>query len=90
MVQDVVVIASGVLKGVSQDWHSVKSTLLVNAFGKNANVGREPSGINGGGAERVSHNLSQNSWRAVIRRVPIALRRVAPYHANISGDFLLC
>ena len=51
VVQDVLIVAPGVLKGISKDWHSVEGTVLVDASSKRANVRREPSGVNDGGTE---------------------------------------
>ena len=62
VVQDVVVVATSVLKGVGKNQHSVKGTLLVNAFRKDANVGREPGRIDGNGTEGVAEDVSNNLY----------------------------
>ncbi|WP_157469202.1 hypothetical protein [Gemmata sp. SH-PL17] len=42
VIEDVIVITTGVLEGVGQDRHQVKGTILVNAFGKGANDRGKP------------------------------------------------
>src|SRR2546425_12184336 len=59
--EDVFFVAPGVLKCVGKDRHSVKGTILVDAFGKNANVGREPRWFNDDGAEGVAEDVSEDN-----------------------------
>ncbi len=56
--QDVVVVATGVLKGIGQDRQPVKSTRLVNALGKCDDGRREPRGIDDDTVLGADCNLS--------------------------------
>ena len=51
VVQDVFVVAAGILKGIGEDWEAVKGTVDVDAFGEAENSGGEPRGVNDDGAE---------------------------------------
>lgn len=52
VVEDVVIVASGVLKCVCKDWHAVEGPVLIDAFGKCKNSGGEPRGVNHNEARR--------------------------------------
>jgi hypothetical protein len=58
VVQDVVVVASGILKGIGKDGHYVKGTIFVDVASKSKDCGGEPGGVKGNGSERVAENLS--------------------------------
>jgi hypothetical protein len=60
VVQDVGVIASGVLKCVGKNRHLVEHTLSVDVLGKLHDGGREPRGFNGDGTEGIANNISDN------------------------------
>src|SRR5262245_32283404 len=51
VVEDVFVVASGILKGIGQDRHPVERLLLVNAASQCLHVRREPRKIDGDVAE---------------------------------------
>ena len=57
MREDVVVVATGILKGVGQDRQTVEGTVLVNPFGKCDGGGRKPGRIDGHGAEGVAADV---------------------------------
>ena len=59
MVQDVFVVTSGVLKGITKDRHSVKGFLFVDASGERMDCGREPRLVEGDGAEWVAEDVTQ-------------------------------
>ena len=57
VVQDVGVVASGVLKGISEDWEPVEGAVGVDTFGKGNHGRSEPRRIFGDTAERVSKDI---------------------------------
>ena len=64
VVQDIVVVATGVLKGFGKDRHSVEGFLGVDARGEDEDVGRKPGGVDGDGAEQVrSEEFSYHTTR---------------------------
>ncbi len=59
VVQDVFVVAAGVLKGVGEDGHVVEGTIGVDAIGEGEDGWREPGGGDGDGTEGVAENLQK-------------------------------
>jgi hypothetical protein len=59
VVQEVFVVAPGVLESVGEDGHAVEGTLGVDAIGEGEDGWREPGGVEVDGAERVSEKVSK-------------------------------
>jgi hypothetical protein len=58
VVQDVFVVAPGILKGIGKDGHSVKGSLVVDAIGEGKYGGSEPRGVEGDGAEGIAEDVN--------------------------------
>ncbi len=61
MIENIGVVASGILKGICQNWHPVEGTVSVDAFGKGNNSGGEPRGVNEDGPEGVAKDVSEEA-----------------------------
>src|ERR1022692_393097 len=57
--QDFLVIATGFVQGVSQDGHSVESTVVVDRLGQLDDGGRKPYGVERYGAEGVAEDVTE-------------------------------
>src|SRR4051812_43248989 len=76
VVEDVFVVATGVLKCIGEDRHPVKGTLLVDVFGKSDDGGSQPRRVDGDGAEGVAEDVSQQrTLRLLLTVEVINLRR---------------
>jgi hypothetical protein len=59
VVEDVGVVAAGILQGVGQNGHPVKGVLGIDAFGKQNDGGGEPSGVKNDRTDRISNNFTK-------------------------------
>lgn len=73
--EDVVVIATRVLKGIGEDWHPVKGTVFVDAGGERPNIGRKPRRFNGDRAEGIAEDVPKDAEFSLI-----ALSWISPFH----------
>jgi hypothetical protein len=58
VVQNVLVIAAGILEGVGTYWEAVEGFVLVNPVGESENGGGEPRGVEGYWTEGVAEDAS--------------------------------
>jgi len=61
MVQNLITIATGVLKGVGKNGHSVKGTLGIDAGGKGDDSGSEPRWVESHGAKVIANDVSKKA-----------------------------
>ncbi len=62
VVQDVLILATRIHQRIGKDRHSVKGTVLVDAFGQGKNGGRKPSGVEGDGTKEIAEDVSEHLW----------------------------
>ena len=61
MFEYVLVVAPGILKGISKDWHLREIPSFIHLLGESEDCGSEPRGFNCDGAERVAEDVVQNT-----------------------------
>ena len=85
VVQDVLVLAPSILKGISKDWETIKGTLGVDAFGERENGGGEPGGIEGDGAEGVAYDAMEESCMGCLRLHNVVTGSCSPLFNSLSN-----
>src|SRR5262249_34816737 len=74
--QHVFIVATGVLKSISQDRHSVKRTVLVNALCEGSDIRREPRGVHGDGAKWIAEGFVDKPDQTFMLRLALCRRLV--------------
>ena len=59
VIEDVGVLAPGILESVGEDREAVEGPIGVDAFGEGENGGREPGEIEGDAVERVADDVAE-------------------------------
>jgi hypothetical protein len=71
VVQDVVVVAPGVLKGIGKDGEAVEGFVGVDAVGENKDGRREPGGVECDRAEEVAEDVTeQGAYLSFLLYIP--------------------
>ena len=61
VVEDIGILAPGILEGISEDREAVEGTLGVDTFGEGNDGRGEPGGVEGDGAEGVAEDILAES-----------------------------
>jgi hypothetical protein len=59
VIQNILVVATGILEGIGKDRHTFKGFLSEDATGKGKDAGRKPRGDDSDGAEGVAEDAAE-------------------------------
>lgn len=77
MVQDFLVVATGILQSIREDGHAVEGTLFVDALSERDDGGREPFGEDCDWTKGVAEDAPQDLYLSSLFSVPFL---------NLAGD----